>query len=88
MNSLNVDPTNIEDVIIKFSDPGMQPCTVKCEPWKVSKELETQSEYYTTAIIEVSNKSYTMRRFAGDSVWLPEELFLLAAYSFPTSETL
>jgi hypothetical protein len=71
------------DATITFSDPGMHPFTVKCEPSKVAKELEVQVERYTTASVEIGGKSYTMHRFLGDRVWLPFDLFMALKAGIP-----
>lgn len=99
MDCLNLDLTEAEieviphelsavlcldtQVTITFSDPGMHPTTVTCEPWEVAHELNLQVKRYTTAFIQAKGKTFTLRRFLGDEQWIPFELFMVLKSSIP-----
>lgn len=79
----SVIPCLDTQVTIRFSDPGMHPTTVKCEPFQVAQELNLQVKRYTTAFIIIKDKTFTLRRFLGDEQWIPFELFMVLKSSIP-----
>lgn len=67
-----------ESLIMRFSDPGMYPITVKMKASKVVGELEIKTNSsYTQCEITTTNNSHkiVLMRFLGDRAWIPMELF-------------
>lgn len=72
-----------QEITIKFSGPGMSPMTTKCEPERVSRELQLQSRTYTEAEITCGAEKFYLQRFVDSEQWLDRRLFQALAPNMP-----